>query len=202
MTSCFPFFSSKKSRKEKKPTQQDIDDIPAVIPTGTPVVNLEAEKLQEQQQKENEEVNQDNQNEPQQVVQTEDLPSTSNQSAIPQEEPEVTTHVHTHEVVTIKEFIPQSNTQSEKELAAELKAAQAELKCAQLKLQVLQDENVDLLEKNLGYTELKKKEEEKEKEVKDLMNEINKLKDQIDKSKDEVKNYQNHINTAGKKHNY
>jgi len=202
MTSCFPFFSSKKSKKEKKSQQsQEIDDIPTdVPPTGTPVVNLEAERLQDQKNQEEiiEEAKQQTSDLP--SVDTNNLPATSNQSAIP-EEPEVTTHVHTHEVVTIKEYIPQNNGPTEKELNAELKAALAELKCAQLKLQVVQDENVALLEKNLDYCNLKKKDVEREKELRDLKDENKKLLEQIDKSKEEVKNYQNHINTAGQEIN-
>jgi len=198
MTSCFPFFSSKKSKKEKKAQQsQEIDDISTdVPPTGTPIVNLEAEKLQDKKNQEEiiEEAKQQTSDLP--SVDTNNLPATSNQSAIP-EEPEVTTHVHTHEVVTIKEFIPQNNGPTEKELNAELKAALAELKCAQLKLQVVQDENVALLEKNLDYCNLKKKDVEREKELRDLMDKNKKLQDEVDKSKEEVKNYQSHINTAG-----
>jgi len=207
MASCFPFFSSKKHRKEKKAERaQEIDDIdspreaPIVNPpTGTPIVNLEAEKLQEQlkdQEKQEQESNQAKEQLPA-PTDYQNLPSTSNQTPIP-EETEVTTHIHTHEVVTIKEYIPQTETPTEKELAAELKAAQAELELANYKLQQVQDENVKLLEKSVDYDNLKKKEAEQEKEIGALKDEKSKLNDQIEKSKKEVKNYQNHLNTAGK----
>jgi len=204
MASCFPFFSSKKHRKEKKAERaQEIDDIndespkeaPIVNPpTGTPIVNLEAEKLQEQLK---DQENQEAENVQEQLPAPTDyqnLPATTNQSA--PEETEVTTHIHTHEVVTIKEYIPQTETPTEKELAAELKAAQAELKLAQLQLQNVQDENVKLLEKSIDYDNLKKKEADQEKEISALKDEKTKLNYQIEKSKKEVKNYQNHLNTA------
>ncbi len=209
MASCFPFFNSKKHRKDKKAQHaQEIDDITeepratiANPPTGTPTVNLEAEKLQEQlenQEKQEQETKPANE-------QTSDLPNyqslppTSNQSA--PEEQEVTTHVHTHEVITIKEYIPQNETPTEKELAAQLEAAQAKLKLAELQLQNVQNENVKLLEKSVDYANLKKKKEDQEKEIDALKKEKSKLNDQIEKSKKEIINYQNHINSAGKFYN-